>query len=235
MWVSLLDVDCILFWITGETIPVDGLPETVKREWLLRCWSRADSRKLWLNFIQVSAENSSCPRVIWKIIHNTPLEGYGDYVMSNILFHSRNEKEGIPVELIQHLDVCVEVPQEGVIRSMNVHVTGAIFIWEYVRQQIGLPRWKLPLGTNLSKMMFLEFAFSISRFKRFYPLIVPYFSWFFLCKFAAIRNLSNTIFCILCKKIYLILSESGGSELRQVKFFIVARGQYIIYKLKFVL
>lgn len=55
-------------------------------------------------------------------------------------FHSRNEKEGIPVELIQHLDVCVEVPQEGVIRSMNVHVTGAIFIWEYVRQQIGLPR-----------------------------------------------------------------------------------------------
>ena len=60
--------------------------------------------------------------------------------MSNILFHSRNEKEGIPVELIQHLDVCVEVPQEGVIRSMNVHVTGAIFIWEYVRQQIGLPR-----------------------------------------------------------------------------------------------
>lgn len=51
-----------------------------------------------------------------------------------------NEKEGIPVELIQHLDICVEVPQEGVIRSMNVHVTGAIFIWEYVRQQIGLPR-----------------------------------------------------------------------------------------------
>ena len=46
----------------------------------------------------------------------------------------RNEKEGIPVELIQHLDVCVEVPQEGIIRSMNVHVTGAIFIWEYVRQ-----------------------------------------------------------------------------------------------------
>lgn len=49
-----------------------------------------------------------------------------------------HEKEGIPVELIQHLDVCVEVPQEGIIRSMNVHVTGAIFIWEYARQQMGL-------------------------------------------------------------------------------------------------
>lgn len=36
-----------------------------------------------------------------------------------------HEKEGIPVDLIQHLDVCVEVPQEGIIRSMNVHVTGA--------------------------------------------------------------------------------------------------------------
>jgi tRNA G18 (ribose-2'-O)-methylase SpoU len=54
--------------------------------------------------------------------------------MELILCLIRNEKEGIPVELIQHLDVCVEVPQEGIIRSMNVHVTGAIFIWEYVRQ-----------------------------------------------------------------------------------------------------
>ena len=36
-----------------------------------------------------------------------------------------HEKEGIPVELIQHLDFCVEVPQTGIIRSLNVHVTGA--------------------------------------------------------------------------------------------------------------
>ena len=47
-----------------------------------------------------------------------------------------NEKEGIPVELIQLLDVCVEIPQTGLIRSLNVHVTGAIIVWEYVRQQI---------------------------------------------------------------------------------------------------
>ncbi len=43
-----------------------------------------------------------------------------------------HEKEGIPVELIQHLDVCVEVPQEGIIRSMNVHVTGASKILIFV-------------------------------------------------------------------------------------------------------
>ncbi|XP_053399349.1 probable methyltransferase TARBP1 [Mercenaria mercenaria] len=47
-----------------------------------------------------------------------------------------NEKEGIPVELISLLDVCVEIPQQGVIRSLNVHVSGAILIWEYRRQQL---------------------------------------------------------------------------------------------------
>ncbi|CAL1289517.1 unnamed protein product [Larinioides sclopetarius] len=45
-----------------------------------------------------------------------------------------HEKEGLPVDLIQLLDVCVEIPQQGVVRSLNVHVSGAILIWEYVRQ-----------------------------------------------------------------------------------------------------
>merc|ERR1719154_866792 len=35
------------------------------------------------------------------------------------------EKEGVPVEL----------PQHGLIRSLNVHVTGALVVWEYVKQQ----------------------------------------------------------------------------------------------------
>ncbi|XP_072503614.1 probable methyltransferase TARBP1 isoform X1 [Notamacropus eugenii] len=47
-----------------------------------------------------------------------------------------NEREGIPANLIQHLDVCVEIPQHGIIRSLNVHVSGALLIWEYTRQQI---------------------------------------------------------------------------------------------------
>ncbi|KAJ8308141.1 hypothetical protein KUTeg_013015 [Tegillarca granosa] len=47
-----------------------------------------------------------------------------------------NEKEGIPVELINSLDVCVEIPQQGVIRSLNVHVSGALLVWEYRRQQL---------------------------------------------------------------------------------------------------
>ncbi|XP_058910588.1 probable methyltransferase TARBP1 isoform X1 [Kogia breviceps] len=47
-----------------------------------------------------------------------------------------NEREGIPANLIQQLDVCVEIPQQGVIRSLNVHVSGALLIWEYTRQQL---------------------------------------------------------------------------------------------------
>jgi tRNA G18 (ribose-2'-O)-methylase SpoU len=45
------------------------------------------------------------------------------------------EKEGIPVNLIQVLDVCREIPQLGVIRSLSVHYSGAIAVWEYTRQQ----------------------------------------------------------------------------------------------------
>jgi tRNA guanosine-2'-O-methyltransferase len=45
------------------------------------------------------------------------------------------EKEGIPVELLQAVDQCVEIPQLGIIRSLNVHVSGAIAIWEHTKQR----------------------------------------------------------------------------------------------------
>jgi tRNA G18 (ribose-2'-O)-methylase SpoU len=46
------------------------------------------------------------------------------------------EREGIPVEFLQAVDQCVEIPQLGIIRSLNVHVTGALAIWEYTRQRM---------------------------------------------------------------------------------------------------
>ena len=46
------------------------------------------------------------------------------------------EKEGIPVEFLQVVDKCVEIPQLGIIRSLNVHVSGAISIWEYTKQMM---------------------------------------------------------------------------------------------------
>ncbi|XP_058462631.1 uncharacterized protein LOC131437366 [Malaya genurostris] len=45
-----------------------------------------------------------------------------------------HEKEGLPANIISHLDIIAEIPQFGVVRSLNVHVTGAIFMWEYAKQ-----------------------------------------------------------------------------------------------------
>lgn len=48
------------------------------------------------------------------------------------------EKEGIPVKYLSSglVDKCVEIPQMGIIRSLNVHVSGAITIWEYSKQML---------------------------------------------------------------------------------------------------
>jgi tRNA guanosine-2'-O-methyltransferase len=46
------------------------------------------------------------------------------------------EKEGIPVEYLQVVDQCLEIPQFGIIRSLNVHVSGAIAIWEHTKQRM---------------------------------------------------------------------------------------------------
>ncbi|XP_078052515.1 tRNA (guanosine(18)-2'-O)-methyltransferase TARBP1 isoform X2 [Augochlora pura] len=45
-----------------------------------------------------------------------------------------NEKDGVPANLIPLFDTCIEIPQLGIIRSLNVHVCGAICIWQYAMQ-----------------------------------------------------------------------------------------------------
>lgn len=47
------------------------------------------------------------------------------------------EREGISAELLALLHDTVEIPQLGVIRSLNVHVSSAIAIYEYTRQGLG--------------------------------------------------------------------------------------------------
>lgn len=56
--------------------------------------------------------------------------------MINVECFCSNEKEGIPADLLSLLDIIVEIPQQGVIRSLNVHVTGGIVIWEYAKQHL---------------------------------------------------------------------------------------------------
>ncbi|KAK4423009.1 putative methyltransferase TARBP1 [Sesamum alatum] len=65
--------------------------------------------------------------------NSVPLDQY-NFPTKTVLVLGR-EKEGIPVEIIHMLDACIEIPQLGVVRSLNVHVSGAIALWEYTRQQ----------------------------------------------------------------------------------------------------
>ncbi|CAD2216120.1 hypothetical protein AGDE_06308 [Angomonas deanei] len=44
------------------------------------------------------------------------------------------EGKGVPATILPLFDVCVEIPQYGLIRSLNVHVTGALVMFEYARQ-----------------------------------------------------------------------------------------------------
>ena len=44
------------------------------------------------------------------------------------------ERTGIPIEYLRLLDDCIEIPQLGIVRSLNVHVSGAICLWEYAKQ-----------------------------------------------------------------------------------------------------
>lgn len=45
-----------------------------------------------------------------------------------------SEKEGVPADILHLVDDCVEIPQFGMIRSLNVHVSGSIILWEMRRQ-----------------------------------------------------------------------------------------------------
>jgi tRNA G18 (ribose-2'-O)-methylase SpoU len=45
------------------------------------------------------------------------------------------EKEGVPAEILHLVDDCVEIPQYGMIRSLNVHVSGSLVLWEARRQR----------------------------------------------------------------------------------------------------
>lgn len=50
------------------------------------------------------------------------------------------EKEGIPADLLNIVDICVEIPQYGLTRSLNVHVSAAITLWEITKSNKKLLR-----------------------------------------------------------------------------------------------
>jgi tRNA guanosine-2'-O-methyltransferase len=41
------------------------------------------------------------------------------------------EREGVDAKVLQMLDQCVVIPQRGMIRSLNVHVSASIAVQRY--------------------------------------------------------------------------------------------------------
>ncbi|MCO5564236.1 hypothetical protein L7F22_017894 [Adiantum nelumboides] len=105
-----------LISVTAEMwVPIKEVPEGSLREYL--------AGKMKEGFTMVGLEQTA---------NSISLEDY-KFQKKTVLVLGR-EKEGIPVNILQTLDACVEIPQLGVIRSLNVHVSGAIAMWEYTRQ-----------------------------------------------------------------------------------------------------
>ncbi|XP_062257587.1 probable methyltransferase TARBP1 [Platichthys flesus] len=103
------------------------------------------SSELWLpllevkpleltDFLQVKKSEGYCIVGVEQTANSQSLQDYQFPEKSLLLLG--NEREGIPANLLQMLDVCVEIPQQGVIRSLNVHVSAALLIWEYTRQHL---------------------------------------------------------------------------------------------------
>ena len=45
-------------------------------------------------------------------------------------------EEGILVYVLPPIYVCIELPRVGLARSLSVHVSGALVLWEYTQQQV---------------------------------------------------------------------------------------------------
>ncbi|KAJ3610104.1 hypothetical protein NHX12_022198 [Muraenolepis orangiensis] len=103
------------------------------------------SSELWLplqevkpveltDFLQLKKSEGYCIVGVEQTANSQSLQDY--QFPEKTLLLLGNEREGIPANLLQLLDVCVEIPQQGVIRSLNVHVSAALLIWEYTRQHL---------------------------------------------------------------------------------------------------
>ncbi|KAM4729352.1 putative methyltransferase TARBP1 [Anableps anableps] len=103
------------------------------------------SSELWLpllevkpveltDFLQVKKSKGYCIVGVEQTANSQKLQDFKFPEKTLLLLG--NEREGIPASLLQMLDVCVEIPQQGIIRSLNVHVSAALLIWEYTRQHL---------------------------------------------------------------------------------------------------
>jgi tRNA guanosine-2'-O-methyltransferase len=69
-----------------------------------------------------------------QTIHSTPLQSTS--FPSRVVLVLGDEKRGIPPNILQVLTHVVEIPQFGLIRSLNVHVSAGMIVWEWIKQNI---------------------------------------------------------------------------------------------------
>ncbi|KAI8130849.1 putative methyltransferase TARBP1 [Lucilia cuprina] len=118
--------------------------------------SKMDTSKNDFKNLSMTAEKSLNilevkPKDLKEFLMQKKLEGYAiigaeqtcnSQNFSNFTFPQKcvlllgHEKDGIPAPLLGLLDYAVEIPQFGQIRSLNVHVTGALFMWEFCKQHL---------------------------------------------------------------------------------------------------
>lgn len=66
--------------------------------------------------------------------NSVPLQSYNFPKRTCIVLG--NERTGIPAEVLHLVDDCVEIPQFGRVRSLNVHVSGSLAIWKAREQDL---------------------------------------------------------------------------------------------------
>uniref|UniRef100_A0A3Q2QDF8 TAR (HIV-1) RNA binding protein 1 n=1 Tax=Fundulus heteroclitus TaxID=8078 RepID=A0A3Q2QDF8_FUNHE len=136
---SPIDTTCEIFGASG--LVLDTLHHLNDKHFQ----SLSVSSELWLpllevkpvelsGFLQVKKSEGYCIVGVEQTANSQSLQDFKFPEKTLLLLG--NEREGIPANLLQMLDVCVEIPQQGIIRSLNVHVSAALLIWEYTRQHL---------------------------------------------------------------------------------------------------
>ena len=98
-------------------MPIQEVPEVELPGWL----SQMAGQGWTLVGLEQTPDSVSAPHYTWPA--------------KTVLLLGR-EKEGIPASLLSLLHATVEIPQLGLIRSLNVHVSGAIAAYEFTRQRL---------------------------------------------------------------------------------------------------
>jgi len=74
--------------------------------------------------------------VLEQAAESVSIENYKFPMDQPVCFLLGMEKEGVPIHLLNLVDDCIEIPQFGLTRSLNVHASGSLLLWEFLKQRM---------------------------------------------------------------------------------------------------